>query len=747
MSKVVESTRLDQIPEELKKLNQWVGVELFWIDAKNKYTKIPKNPHNGQRASTTDPTTWGSFEEASHYGPFVGFVFTADDEYAVIDLDPPRNRHPDYISAQKELIETTKENTYTETSLSGEGHHIIVKGIYPEDRKNRDDSRGLEFYDRKRFVVMTGEAIGQSQIDGGQELLNQFSEKMGYKNPSVEDSPEFEDHTTLWDDARIVDQLLSAGRNSKADRLFNGRWQGEYTSQSEADMALLSLICLKTTSDSQVRRIFRCSPLGKREKAQRNNKYLDHSISQLRASEPPPVDIDLYQTPKPPNPDPVAPLTYPPGLLGQMAQYIEASAVRPVPEAALAGALTFAAGTTGRYYNISGTGLNQYIILIGGTGVGKEGAKQGIDRIMQALRPHIPVLTEQFLGPATIASGQALIKRMEERPCQLSVVGEFGIKLNQMCGANAHAGDESLMQLLLDLYTKSGWYSSLESMIYSNSEKNTDRIQAPAFTLLGESTPESLFTNMTENHIGTGLLPRFSFIEYLGNRPKRNPQAFYMPPQELVDAIAERVTKSLELANAKEYIQVGMNTAAGKLLDDFDQKADDAINQGDGVQVELWNRAHLKALKLAALVAVWQDPHQPQITESIALWAIGFVERETQVIMGRFEDGSIGGSRQDIVQEEIMKVMHDYINTPFRKRINYKVKESIAKTNFIPYNYIRRRMRNRKSVQDKNKDASKILNDALEDLGNQDRVRCLPPAERQEKFGYTQTEVYELRNG
>jgi len=76
------NVQLENIPDELKARPQWVTHK----------KKIPFNPRTGKAADTTDPATWGTFDEAyqaaqrrHHAG--IGYVFSPDDPYVGIDLD------------------------------------------------------------------------------------------------------------------------------------------------------------------------------------------------------------------------------------------------------------------------------------------------------------------------------------------------------------------------------------------------------------------------------------------------------------------------------------------------------------------------------------------------------------------------------------------------------------------------------------------------------------------------------------
>ena len=95
--------------------------------------------------------------------------------------------------------------------------------------------------------------------------------------------------------------------------------------------------------------------------------------------------------------------TRPPGLVGDIADYILNAAPRPVPHIALAGAIGLMAGVCGRAFNVSGTGLNLYVLLIAETGTGKEGIASGISSLIAAI-PNGRIGNFDFLGPAEVAS-------------------------------------------------------------------------------------------------------------------------------------------------------------------------------------------------------------------------------------------------------------------------------------------------------------------------------------------------------
>lgn len=732
----------NNIPMELRALPQWVcaGPD-----------KVPLSPRTGQPASVTDPNTWATFEEAVRTGmKHVGFVLAEWDPYTIIDLDnkPSKPCTPEQWARHQKILEAF--DSYTERSASGTGYHIIVKGRIPAG-VHRDN---VEVYSSARYMICTGDVVRNTPIADYQQLLDVI-----YGEMKPADVVELDDVEGIMSDEEVVEMAMRAANADKFNELCRGDWQAMgYESQSEADFALMSIFAYYTRDNEQVRRLFRMSPLGQREKAQKNDKYLNFALGKIRAQQPPLVDFEelkanlapatsipeaLTPAPAPYIKDtaPVVPgVSLPPGLVGEVAQYIYQTAIRPVPEIALGAAIAITAGVCARSYNISGSGLNQYLILLAKTGAGKEGAVTGIDNLIAAIRPQVPMV-DQFIGPSAFASGQALIKVLDDRPCFVSVLGEFGLTLQQLCDPRASSPQIMLKKVLLDLYSKSGWNKVLRSSVYSDTDKNTKIVQAPNVTILGESTPESFFEGLDSIHIAEGLIPRFSVIEYTGPRPPRNRNANTPPSQQLVARFSELVAVSLTTANNGTCANVQMESAAIQLMDEFDAKADGMINAaGSDVDMQLWNRAHLKALKLAAVIAVGCNPHAPVVTPDIARWSIDFVERDVAVMTTRFQRGEVGvGDHRHEV--DIRKAVENYLAMSESQRLQYKTPKSLLNQPVVPFHYLRRKLRLLSAFKNDRRGVARALEDSLKDMVKAEILRQVPPQQAMEKFGVT-TELY-----
>ncbi|MFC2024480.1 AAA family ATPase [Chloroflexota bacterium] len=180
MSKVTVKRDIDNLPNELRALRQWV----VW-----KKDKHPRNALTGANARTNDPSTWCSFEDAydavmQGRALGVGFVFTEADPYVGIDFDKVIKDDGSVDSETEEAV--SRMNSYTEISQSGRGIHVIVRGKKPKGSCRR---KGVEIYDCGRFFALTGNIYqGRGTIEDRQEELDDlFNESFG--SESVPSAP------------------------------------------------------------------------------------------------------------------------------------------------------------------------------------------------------------------------------------------------------------------------------------------------------------------------------------------------------------------------------------------------------------------------------------------------------------------------------------------------------------------------------------------------------------------------------
>lgn len=255
---------LDNIPAELKARRQWVVWR--YLPPKRTGDKWRKVPHTtgGDYASTTNPATWDSYAAAvdaynvGHYDG-IGYVFTADDPYVGIDFDHSYNPQTGEFS-EPALSTMLALNSYSELSASGTGVHVLVKGKLPFPGAKRD---WIEIYKQGRFFTVSGVSIEglPAIIEERQPELSELCGRL-FKPREVNSTPV--SHVTInLDDAQIIERARNAKNGSKFSLLWDGRWQGSYPSQSEAEAALAAMLRFWTQDASQMDRLMRASGLAR----------------------------------------------------------------------------------------------------------------------------------------------------------------------------------------------------------------------------------------------------------------------------------------------------------------------------------------------------------------------------------------------------------------------------------------------------------------------------------------------------
>ena len=267
-------------PPELAALPQWVCWRLEKDAKGERDTKVPYSPKTGNKASSTNPDTWTTLETAQealrqHGYTGLGFVFTG--EAGIVGVDIDHCIVDGVLNDVAAAIVAKVPATYMEISPSGTGLHVFLRGEMPgADSKN--SKSGVEMYAHSRYFTMTGnrythpnEPAGSPGIpdgdcpvvvaadDGALAWIHaQFiaPPKKEKAQPKKKRAGE-----PLTDD-EILEKARSAKNGAAFAALWEGRWEGEFPSQSEADLALCCKLAFWTGKDRErMDRLFRQSGL------------------------------------------------------------------------------------------------------------------------------------------------------------------------------------------------------------------------------------------------------------------------------------------------------------------------------------------------------------------------------------------------------------------------------------------------------------------------------------------------------
>ncbi len=143
----------DGIPDRLTALPNWVPWSYSWDDNVGAWTKRPY-----QGASSTDPETWHTFDEAHELYQRLGLdgLFIAlpeDRSITASDLDDCFENGSLLRDAQTVV---NALNTYTEYSPSNNGLRAFNFGPKPGNACRRPKEHSNEMYDHARFMSVTG---------------------------------------------------------------------------------------------------------------------------------------------------------------------------------------------------------------------------------------------------------------------------------------------------------------------------------------------------------------------------------------------------------------------------------------------------------------------------------------------------------------------------------------------------------------------------------------------------------------
>jgi hypothetical protein len=243
-------------------------------------------------------------------------------------------------------------------------------------------------------------------------------------------------------------------------------------------------------------------------------------------------------------------LTYVPGLVGQIVEWIVSGARRPNRVMALGVALGVVGTLIGRRVEgPTGNATHLYVFILAPTGWGKDYPLWCGNRLM------IAVGAQPLLGPGEFVSGRGIIKYLKRNPLTLCIVDELGDVFQLINGQQDNPWVTDLMGHFKKLYNSWEIINTAETM-----KDATVAINHPAVTIVGACTAQALFEALKPRDIEGGFANRAMLLPFEGFKrpPERDvPEGAEEPPAALVVELKQLMPK-LSLVDRKAHEIVEM---------------------------------------------------------------------------------------------------------------------------------------------------------------------------------------------
>lgn len=201
----------------------------------------------------------------------------------------------------------------------------------------------------------------------------------------------------------------------------------------------------------------------------------------------------------------------PPGLLKTIADYYNATAIRPQPLFGIATGLALGSVVLGRRYRSEYKNYTSlYMIVAAKSGTGKDHVKQVCREILKAAGMAWMERSEGFTAANTV------VHSLEGQPLQISFFEEIGLRLQEASAANTRSLARGTFRKLLDIFSSCHSFSVSEEY----ADKSVHRVDRPALTMVGLTTPRALTEAISESLIEQGFVNRIlPFISREDRRP------------------------------------------------------------------------------------------------------------------------------------------------------------------------------------------------------------------------------------
>lgn len=397
----------------------------------------------------------------------------------------------------------------------------------------------------------------------------------------------------------------------------------------------------------------------------RDDKRIEDGATFAEALLPKPVPVEQIKMKAPEEKErkkAPASIEHPPGMLGIVTDWVNATSRKPQPAFAVQTAIAFASTVLGRRFVTEHRNWpSLYLLNIAQSASGKEYAKKAVEDLLEACG------LDRLIGPASYTSASGVLSSLHDQPCHVTVIDEFGKEIEMASVKNnerAKGTQRALMEVWgrCDGTMRPQGYSTIGMSAQDIARMKERTIRNPALTLLAMTTPESFFGSIGSAAARDGFLNRFIIVE-----SDIGPQVSQFAPKVAVpSAIIEwaqnmhRASDSLADPSAcagliPTPVEIKFSAKATEMFKAYEAACvAQAVTLHDSGLMEMVGRNCEIAMRLALIVACGSPRGLPsEISAADMDWAITYVrfhsDRAIDSLMNCVSDSEFEAAKMQVL--------------------------------------------------------------------------------------------------
>lgn len=196
------------------------------------------------------------------------------------------------------------------------------------------------------------------------------------------------------------------------------------------------------------------------------------------------------------------------GIIERIVEQNLSSAMYPMPELALAGALALMSVITGRkVQDRRQLRTNGYYLGLAAAGAGKNFARQLNAKILYELGE------QDMVGPSKLKSSAGLVNALVIQPACLFQLDEISRLLQTMKNPKESPHLYDIGSVMLEAYSEAN--TTWKPGCYADSKKNPI-VEQPHLVIYGTAVPKEFWASLTVDNMTDGLLGRMMVFEFFG---------------------------------------------------------------------------------------------------------------------------------------------------------------------------------------------------------------------------------------